>query len=132
MLQSGLFSLKGFVGLLVLALRLPNRCVVLIELPHRLGNLQIFLRDCASELGDLIFFILHLAGQPDREVLLRRSLGLEDFILGPFPGRLAQLVCHLVYLLGQHFDFLLHDLAIDLEPSTFFYLAVGDGNDALE
>ena len=120
------------MGQLICALRLPNRSVALVKLSDRLGNLKIFLCNCTSELGDLIILILDLIGQFYGKFLLCRSLSLRDFILGSFPGRLTQLVSHLVHFLGQHFDFLLHDLAIDLEPGTFLYLAISDGDDALE
>ena len=106
--------------------------IALIKLSDRLGNLKIFLRYYASKLGNLVVLVLDLAGQPYGELLLSRSLGLIDFILGSFPGRLAQLVCHLVHLLGQNFDFLLHNLTIDFESGTFFYFAIRDGDYAFQ
>ena len=59
-LQICVFSLEGILNLLIRALRLPNRNVVLIILPNRLGNLKVLLRDCAPKLSDLIVFILQL------------------------------------------------------------------------
>lgn len=131
-LQICVFSPESILSLLFHALRLPNRNVVLVILNHRFSNLKVLLCNCAPKLSDLIVFILQLASQSDGKFLLSGSLCLDNLVLGSFPGRLAQLVCHLVHLLGQHLDFLLHYLAFDLEPGTFLYLAIRDGDDSLE
>ena len=131
-LQICVFSPESILSLLIRALRLPNRNVVLVILNHCFGNLKVLLCDCAPKLSDLIVFILQLASQSDGKLLLSGSLCLDDLVLGSFSGRLAQLVCHLVHFLCQNLDFLLHYLAIDLEPGTFFYLAVRDGDNSLE
>ena len=131
-LQICVFSPESILSLLIRALRLPNRNVVLVILNHRFRNLKVLLCDCAPKLSDLIVFILQLASQSDGKLLLSGSLCLDDLVLGSFSGRLAQLVCHLVNFLCQNLDFLLHDLAIDLEPGTFLYLAVRDGDNSLE
>ena len=131
-LQICVFSPEGILSLLIYALRLPNRIFVLVILNHRFGNLKVLLCDCASKLSDLIVFILQLASQSDGKLLLSGSLCLDNLVLRSFPGRLAQLVCHLVHFLCQNLDFLLHDLAIDFEPGTFLYLAIRDGDNSLE